>query len=198
MTVSIPSVRTYPPMRLRLSVAAGNLAQLAGLATGGGLLYTAANIQLANIVRTLLMIAGWAIIYLCCHSVAHWLVGRLGGIRFRGYGVRGTDHPEAYPPGLRQLMNIIPFFVLLTEKTSMARASNVSKALMFAAGELATTVFSVGAAWYATRQAIPGSSVLLIFSIVWNVMATIAVTLSPTGDYAKAIRALRGPTRGNA
>lgn len=193
MAVSSAPVRSYPPLRIRLSITAGNLAQLAGLVIGAVLLYAAAQIQAANIVRVVLMIVGWLAIYLCCHSVAHWLVGRLVGIRFRGYGVRGTDHPESYPPGLRQLMNVVPFFVLLTEKTSMARASNASRALMFAAGELSTTVCSIAAAWYASQQAIPGGNALLLFSIVWNIMATIATTLTPTGDYAKAIRALRGP-----
>jgi hypothetical protein len=28
--------------------------------------------------------------------VAHVAVGQLVGIRFRAYGVRGTDHPENY------------------------------------------------------------------------------------------------------
>jgi hypothetical protein len=62
------------------------------------------------------------------------------GIRFDGYGLRGTDHPENYPPVIRQVMSIMPFFVALTDKTSMSRAAGAAKALMFAAGETSTTV----------------------------------------------------------
>ena len=32
------------------------------------------------------------------------------GNQFRFYGTRGTDDPEDYPPGFRQLMSAIPFW----------------------------------------------------------------------------------------
>jgi len=46
-------------------------------------------------------LVGSVIIYDYCHAVFHWAVGRLLSIRFRSYGVRGTDHPETYPPASR-------------------------------------------------------------------------------------------------
>ncbi len=55
-------------------------------------------------------------------------MGRLVGIRFRGYGVRGTDHPENYPPGLRQVMSAMSTFTVMTEKASMATARPLAKA----------------------------------------------------------------------
>ncbi len=180
-----------PPFWVRLSVTAGNLLQLAGLILGAVLLYAAAHMEAASIVRILVMIVGWLVIYVCCHAFGHWLVGRLVGIRFRGYGIRGTDHPENYPPGLRQLMAVAPFFTVMTEKTSMDKASPVAKALMFAAGETATTVCSIVAGWYAWYKGIPGGGVLLVVSIIWSLAATISTAQFPKGDYAKAIRALR-------
>ena len=57
--------------------------------------------SVATAVSVILMLLGWFVIYICCHALAHWAIGRVVGIRFRGYGVRGTDHPENYPPLLR-------------------------------------------------------------------------------------------------
>ena len=117
-------------------------------------------------------------------------VGRAAGIRFRAYGVRGTDHPENYPPGVRQLMSVLPMWSALTDKASMRQAGRWAKAAMFAAGETSTTVVSIAAAAYAARAGIPGGHALLAGSIVWAIAATITTAIVPKGDYAKALRAL--------
>ena len=65
---------------------------------GASLLYPAAHLQAAGAVRVGLMLVGSVIIYDYCHAVFPWAVGRLLSIRFRSYGVRGTDHPKTYPP----------------------------------------------------------------------------------------------------
>ena len=185
-TASIPR----PGLWARLSVTSGNLVQLAGLGLGTLLLYAAANLQVASAVRVTLMLIGFLIIYDCCHAIAHWAIGRLVGIRFRGYGIRGTDHPESYPLGIRQVMSVMPFFTAMTQKESMRAASPRAKALMFAAGETGTTLFSLLAALYAWRSGIPGGGVLFWAMVFWNIAATVVTALTPKGDYAKALRVL--------
>jgi hypothetical protein len=179
-----------PPFWFRLSIAAGNLAQLAGLILGSGFLYVAAHLQAAGIVRGLLMLGGWFAIYVCCHAVAHWAVGRLVGIEFQGYGLRGTDHPENYPPGLRQAMSALPTFTVMTKKASMQRARPLAKALMFSAGESSTAICSILAGYYAWRSGIPGGQVLFWVMVGFNLFSTVVTALVPRGDYAKAWRAL--------
>lgn len=191
MATPMTGPRPLPPLWARLSVARGNAIQGTGLLAGAGLLVLAARITGAAGWRVVLMLAGWLAIYICCHASAHWLVGRLVGIQFRGYGVRGTDHPENYPPGLRQVMSIFPMFSALTDKESMRAAPPMAKALMFAAGETSTTVCSLLAAGYAWRSGIPGGWPLFVFTVVWVVGSTIVTAIVPKGDYAKARRALR-------
>jgi hypothetical protein len=41
--------------------------------------------------------------------------------------VRGTDHPENYPPGVRQLMSGLPMWSALTDKASMRQAGRWAK-----------------------------------------------------------------------
>lgn len=96
--------------RRRYSVALGNSYQIWGLISGSGLLALAILLD-NNIAATILMIVGLWTVYLNCHAIAHYAAGRLVGFRFRGYGVAGTDHPEVYPPGIRQLMQAAPFYV---------------------------------------------------------------------------------------
>jgi hypothetical protein len=191
VTAGASSGSPKPGLWTRMSVSKGNLVQLAGLVLGALLMVIAANFRAAEVVRVVLMLVGFLIIYDCCHAISHWAIGRLVGIRFRGYGVRGTDHPEAYPPGIRQLMSTMPFFTAMTQKESISTASPTAKALMFAAGETGTTVISLLAALYAWQSGIPGGGILFWVMVVWNVVATVATTVTPKGDYAKAIRALR-------
>ena len=137
------------------------------------------------------MLAGFVTVYLNCHALAHYIAGRLVGLRFRGYGVRGTDHPEVYPPGIRQLMRAAPFYVALSTKASREQASGRAKAIYYAAGETSTAICSIAYAAVAAAANIPGGQMLLVAMIVFNVISTIVTTRNPTGDYGKALRALR-------
>ncbi len=191
MAVHPAPIPRRPPLWLRMPVATGTLVQLLGLAVGVWLLYLAARVSAPAFLRVVLMLLGWLVIYVCSHAISHWAVGRLVGIRFRGYGLRGTDHPENYPAGLRALMNVTPFFTVLTEKESMRQASPAAKALMFAAGETSTTICSLLAAGYAWQSGTPGGRILFIVTLIWDIGATITTAIIPRGDYAKALRALR-------
>lgn len=182
-----------PPFWWRTSIPVGNLLQLVGLLLGAGFLFWAAHSSYSHLVRILLMLSGWLLIYICCHAIAHWGIGRLVGIEFQGYGLRGTDHPENYPIGLRQLMGLFPTFTVLTRKESMRQASGIAKALMFAAGESSTAVFSILAGLYAWQSGVPGGRLLFWIMVIFNLLSTIITAVVPRGDYAKAWRALHSP-----
>lgn len=183
-----------PKLWLRLSVNAGNSIQAAGLVGGALLLVWAGALHGPGTARVALMLIGWSVIYICCHASAHWAIGRLVGIRFRGYGVRGTDHPEIYPPGVRQVMSVLPFFTALTVKESMQRASALAKAAMFSAGKTSTTVCSLLAAGYAWHAVVPGGNILFWVTLILVASSSVVTAITPRGDYAKAINVLR-PTK---
>jgi hypothetical protein len=184
------ATRPKPKPWATVSVGAGTAVQVAGVATGAALIGLAASLHGAAVARLGLVAVGWLAIYLCSHALAHVVVGRAVGIRFRAYGVYGTDHPENYPPGVRQLMSILPMWSALTDKASIRQSSRWAKAAMFAAGETSTTVCSIAAAAWASRAGIPGAHALLTGSVLWAVAASVTVTVIAKGDYAKALRAL--------
>ena len=188
---AINPVKPRPPLRAKLPIASGNLIQAAGLAAGAALLALAAAMTGPGPVRLSIALLGFLVIYDCSHAIGHYLAGRAVGIQFRFYGIRGTDHPEDYPPGFRQLMSAMPFWSVVTDKTSMRAAAPWKKALMFAAGETATAICSIAAAYAAMVTGVPGSRILFLATVAWNAVSTIVVARTPKGDYAKALHVLR-------
>ena len=190
MTATKPAA-PRPPLWTKLSIARGNLIQAVGLAAGAALLALAAAMTGPSLPRLAVALLGYLVIYDCSHAIGHYLAGRAVGIRFRFYGIRGTDHPEDYPPGFRQLMSAMPFWSAVTDKASMRAAAPWKKAVMFAAGETSTAICSIAAAYAAMATGVPGGRVLFLATVAWNAVSTIVVARTPKGDYAKALRVLR-------
>jgi hypothetical protein len=188
---TIPAAKPLPRLWTTFSVRTGNAIQLAATATGAAMIAAAAAARsLPGSARVAMLAVGWLAAYLTSHAIAHVAVGRLVGIRFRAYGVRGTDHPENYPPGIRHIMSILPMWSAITEKASMRQAGPRAKAAMFAAGETSTTVVSMGLAAWASLAGLPGGHALLVGTILWSIASTITVAIVPKGDYAKAFQAI--------
>jgi hypothetical protein len=182
-----------PPKRrvwIRLPIAAGNAIQIAGLVSGCLLLVAAARARVPSLAVTE-MLAGLLLIYLSCHAIAHWFVGRALGIRFRSYTVGGTANPQGWPVGLRWLMEHLPFFGVLTDKPSLQSASPSAKAAMWSAGVTSSAVLPTLAAFWAWRSAIPMGKAVFVFTLIWSVGTLLANTSRPSGDYFKARAALK-------
>jgi hypothetical protein len=176
----------------RLSIPAGNAVQIAGL-IAAILAFAAARSAHSTAVAVLAMIAGWVLLYFCCHAIAHWVVGRILGIRFAFYTVGGTGNPKGWPSGLRWIFERLPFFGVQTEKTSMQSASPVSKAIMWSAGVTSSAVIPTFGAFWGWHSRVPGSKWFLLAAFGWAAGTLASNWTSHTGDYSKARRALGKP-----
>jgi hypothetical protein len=183
--VALPQRKIF----LRLRIGAGNAIQVAGLAIACMIL-GAARTAHSKPAASAGMIAAWVLLYFFCHGIAHWLVGRLLGIRFAYYTIGGTGNPAGYPVVLRWLFERLPFFGVQTEKASMHRASPASKALMWSAGVTSSAVTPTLGAFYAWIARVPGSKLFLIFAVTWAMVTLSSNWRSATGDFSKARRAL--------
>jgi hypothetical protein len=176
----------------RLSIVAGNSVQIAGL-LGAYLSLAAARSSHSIVAAVTAMVVGWVLLYFCCHAIAHWVVGRILGIRFAFYTVGGTGNPEGWPAGLRWSFEHLPFFGVQTEKASMQKASPVARAIMWSAGVTSSAVVpSMGALW-AWRSGVPGSKLFLLFALGWATGTLASNWTSRAGDYSKARLALSRP-----
>src|SRR5260370_11747889 len=93
----------------RVSIIVGNSVQIAGLAAAY-LAFLAARSAHSVFAAVFAMVVGYVLLYFCCHAIAHWVVGRMLGIRFAFYTVGGTGNPEGWPTGPRWVFERLPFF----------------------------------------------------------------------------------------
>jgi hypothetical protein len=176
----------------RLSIMVGNAMQISGL-VAAYLALAAARSAHSTTGALVSMAVGWVLLYFCCHAIAHWVVGRILGIRFAFYTVGGTGNPEGWHAGLRWLFEHLPFFGVQTEKASMQKASPIARAIMWSAGVTSSAVVPTLGALWAWRSGVPWSKLFFLVALFWAVGTLASNWTNRTGDYSKARRALGNP-----
>jgi hypothetical protein len=184
-----PADGTKRKVFARLSIAMGNTVQTAGIVAAYFAL-TASRSAHSPTVAVATMILAWVLLYFCSHAIAHWLVGRLVGVRFLFYTVGGTGNPEGWPWGVRWIFEHLPFFGVQTDKVSMLSVSPGAKALMWSAGVTASAIIPTFAALYTWHSVVPWSGWFCLFALGWALGTLASNWTSRTGDYSKARRAL--------
>jgi hypothetical protein len=164
----------------------GVLVEVAALsAIIGGVLLIPTGLAFALYV----IIAELAATYLI-HCPAHYMVGRVVGIRFRRIRLGRTTLAEVLPPRYASLARLIPILTLSTDKASLAQASKGRAAAMYASG----TVASVSSAFVIAGVA-TFTEAFLPAAVAWLVgvgYLMFDVVFSPrSGDIMKARAALR-------
>jgi hypothetical protein len=192
--------RPRPPFWAKLPVLAGNLLQLGGIAAGVLLVIAAATVRSAPAASAVLAVLAIVLIAFCTHAIGHWLVGRLAGLHFAYIGIRGTDHPETYPPVVRQVLSAVPMFTTVSTRRSREVAGRWALAAYYAAGQTTAIAGWVGSAILVRALNIPGSEIILAIMIAWAAGTALVATFTSKGDYAKARAALRttGRSQGSA
>ncbi len=137
------------------------------------------------------MVASRLIAYFSEHAFSHWLVGRLVGIRFTGYGLHGTSHPHLYPPGARFLFSSLPLLSAQVDLASLRAATPAARAAMYAAGTVGTVITSLAIPGYAWRRGVRGARGFFVGANLWSVPLLLSESLRDGGDLRRAWRALR-------
>jgi hypothetical protein len=167
----------------------GNTLQTAGMVAAYFALTVSRSAQ-SPAVAVATMLLAWVLLYFSSHAIAHWLVGRLVGIRFLFYTVGGTANPEGWPWGIRWIFEHLPFLGVQTDKVSMLSVSPGAQALMWSAGVTASAIIPTVAALFAWLSAVPWSGWFCLFALGWALGTLASNWRSRTGDYSKARRAL--------
>jgi hypothetical protein len=162
-------------VRPRFPVWFGNLVLALGMLAGAFAVGVGLGTDDATLSGLALVVAGlvWSVAF---HSPAHWLVGRLAGIRFVAYFVGGPFPPR---PGVK------------TDYASYLRASPVARAWMHGSGAVATKLapFAALAFWPATRASAWAAIALVAIGVFQ--IATDILFSTRSSDWKKVRRELR-------
>jgi len=169
------------------SIAKGNTIQIVGLLSAVALAWYAGR---EGVRGTRWMVVSRLVAYFSEHAFSHWLVGRALGIRFTGYGLHGTSHPQHYPPGIRFFFSHLPLLSARTEPVSLKGSTPAVRAAMYAAGTVATVLASVAIPGYAWRRGVPKARSFFVGANLWNVPLLLSESLRPGGDLRRAWREL--------
>ncbi|MDQ4128049.1 MAG: hypothetical protein M3151_08915 [Actinomycetota bacterium] len=173
---------------LTLSVARGNAIQVGGLLGALALAWYAGR---EGARGTRWMVVSRLLAYFSEHAFSHWLVGRAMGVRFTGYGLHGTSHPQHYPPGLRQLFSRLPLLSARVEPDSLRSVPPAARAAMYAAGTLMSVILSLAIPGYAWLRGVRGARGFFVGANLWSVPLLFSESLRPGGDLRRAWRELR-------
>ena len=169
------------------SITVGNAIQIGGLLGAVALAWYAGR---EGVQGTRWMVVSRLLAYFSEHAFSHWLVGRALGIRFTGYGLHGTSHPQHYPPGMRFLFSRLPLLSARADPASLKESTPSARAAMYAAGTIATLLASVAIPGYAWRRGVPRARGFFVGANLWNVPLLLSESLRPGGDLRRAWREL--------
>jgi hypothetical protein len=137
------------------------------------------------------MVASRLLAYFSEHAFSHWLVGRALGIRFTGYGLHGTSHPQHYPPVARFFFSHLPLLSARADPASLKAATPAARSAMYAAGTVAIVVASVVIPGYCWRRGVRGARGFFVGANLWSVPLLLSESLRAGGDLRRARRELR-------
>jgi hypothetical protein len=169
----MPTPKRVKPW-LTLSVAQGNAVQVGGLLGAVALAWFAGR-EGPGGARW--MVASRLLAYFSEHAFPHWLVGRALGIRFPGYGLHGTSHPQHYPPVARFFFSHLPLLSARADPASLKAATPV--------------VASAVIPGYCWRRGVRGARGFFVGANLWSVPLLLSESLRAGGDLRRAWRELR-------
>lgn len=166
-------------VRLRVPAAAGTTALTLGTAAAMLVIWLAKGIE-GRGVRTLLFFAAAGTLLLTTHSLSHWVVGRLLGMRFTHYFLGGPSPPR---PGAK------------VDYATYLRVSPGKRALMHASGAVVTKVLPFALVPVAALLDLPGWSMALLVLLGLVQIITDILFSTKTSDWKKVKRELKAARR---
>jgi hypothetical protein len=150
----------------------GNAVLTGGVVAGALAIEFALRVS-SSLLKGLALVAAGVLWSVCSHSLAHWLVGRLVGIRFTDYFIGGPPPPR---PGLK------------TDYASYLRTPAERRAWMHASGAIATKVAPFVPLLFWSASGAPVWSALLLLAIGAVQIVTDVLFSVRSSDWKKVLR----------
>ena len=131
--------------RIKIPLGIGNLIEVLGTGFALYLIYAASEISDVTF-RFLLYLVSWGCLVFFPHCLAHFIVGRLVGIRFTNYAIGKSGIAKIRMPFISAIASKAPLLTVKVDRTSLNAASRGGRAVMFASGAATSMVLPFFAA----------------------------------------------------
>jgi hypothetical protein len=171
----------------RIPVAVGNLVEVAGILFGLYLIVIVPEVTFVPL-KLILYLVAWVCLLFFPHSLTHFVVGRLVGVRFRYYSFGKSSVYKLRIPFLSVIASRSPVLTLKVDRGSLQLVSRSGRIAMFSSGAVASMVFPFFAAFASFRDLPMVLSIFLLLLSTANLLFD--SYFSPkAGDISRAISA---------
>jgi len=166
----------------------GNTIEVAGITISFILLFSL-NFLTDILLKFLVIVISWMCFWYFPHGLAHFIVGRILGIRFLYYFVGRSSLIKMRLPLVTSILGVVPVLGIKIDKASTLNISRVRLAVMYASGVLASMLCPLIPFIYSLIYLEYIITVFIGVITFGNMIFTIYFS-SKVGDFSKAIRAL--------
>ena len=174
---------THHPKRI-ISTWAGTVIEITGLNIGFAFLYLT-SLTSIPILKFVALLFSWFCFWNFSHRLAHFIVGKLLGIRFLYYFIGRSSLVKLKFPIITSLIKPIPVLGIKIDKSSLKNTSRYGRSITYASGALASMLSPLIPFFYAliyTEQLI---AILIGILTIGNIIFTLYFS-SKVGDFYKA------------
>ncbi len=178
-----------PLTKTRIPVMLGNVVELAGIFLAIYLIVLAPEVP-AIPVKFLLYLVAWFCLLFFPHGLAHYVVGRLVGVRFRYYSLGKSSVSKLRMRFLGAIADKSVVLTLNVDRGSLQSVSFRGRIAMFSSGAVASMILPFSAALASLRDLPKVLSVFLLLLSAANL--AFDLYFSPkAGDISRAISATK-------
>jgi len=173
----------------RIPIAVGNLVEIAGILFALYLIVMAPEVTVVPL-KLILYLVAWVFLLFFSHSLTHYAVGRLVGVRFRYYSFGKSSVYRLRIPFLSMIASRAPVLTLKVDQGSLQLVGRGGRIAMFSSGAIASMVFPFFVAFASFRDLPMVFSVFLFLLSAANLLFD--CYFSPkAGDISRAISAAK-------
>jgi hypothetical protein len=174
-----------PLATTRIPIAVGNLVEIAGILFALYLIVMAPEVTIVPL-KLILYLAAWGCLLFFPHSLTHYAVGRLVGVRFRYYSFGKSSVYKLKIPFLSMIASMSPVLTLKVDRESLQSVCRGGRIAMFTSGAVASMVFPFFVAFASFRDLPIMFSIFLLLLSAANMLFDFY--FSPkAGDISRAI-----------
>lgn len=162
-------------VRLRVPAGLGTAVLAAGTGTGVAALVLAGGVD-SRLIRSMVFLGAFGVLEVSTHSLAHWVVGRMMGMKFTYYFLGGPPPPR---PGAK------------LDYATYLKVPPARRAVMHASGAVVTKVIPFALIPVARSLDLPGWVTLILVVVGIGQIVTDVLLSTKSSDWKKVKRELR-------